>query len=130
MKNENITMASSIIDLYMDGYDEGKCDDVVIETTTRKHSKKMSSKERVSSRRKKAYYKSKNRMKQLSAKSLTTSAEHENVVQGMLRSHQLPMVATRCELPCGTTIGNKRRADTASQKFDEARLIDIETTCV
>lgn len=119
MKNE-ITMGSSIIDFYMDGYDEGKCDDI-IETPARTSKKKKNNKSTMHAKNKKAYYKSKNRMKQLSAVAhYIPSPEDKQVVQGMLRNHQLPLSSIRCEMTFGTSIGNKRRDVIAEQKMREA----------
>ena len=121
MKNE-ITMGSSIIDFYMDGYDEGKCDDI-IEAPIRTSKKKKNRKSTMHAKNKKAYYKAKNRMKQLSAVAhYIPSPEDKQVVQGMLRNHQLPM--DHCDMTFGTSIGNKRRAETAAQKMHEAFVED------
>ena len=115
MKNE-ITMGSNIIDLYMEGYDEGKddfCESAVVAPATKK---RMTTKERVSSRRKKAYFKAKNRMTQLDKVAhYVPSAEDEAVVMGMLRSHQLPI--SDPILTCGCSIGNKKRQDSAEQSL-------------
>ena len=117
-----ITMGSNIIDLYMDGYDEGKNDDIVLKDTKAKNKRQKSTKEKVSARRKKTYYKSKQRQETLLVHH-TPSPEREAVIKGMLRDHQLPMSETKCELPCGTSIGNKRRLDTANQKLTEDFVI-------
>jgi hypothetical protein len=120
-KNNEVTMGSTIIDLYMDGFAEGKNDDVEIVEHASQHSKKRSDKERASARRKKAYFKSKSRMAQLrSVAAYTPSPECQSVVQGMLRSHQLPIAATvRYENPCGSSIGNKKRMDASDIRMKE-----------
>ena len=118
-KHENvITMGSSIIDFYMDGYDEGKNDDIQKNHAVANAKKAKSNKTRVSSRRKKAYFKAKNRMAQLENVAHYTPADKdEAVVFGMLRSHQLPI--SDPILTCGCSIGNKKRQDTAEQRMSE-----------
>jgi hypothetical protein len=130
-KNENvITMGSSIIDFYMEGFDEGKHDNDEIIVPAAKGKKKQSAKVRASARRKKTYYKSQNRMKKLSVIGhYTPSAECENVVQGILRSHQLPLDSTYDQV-FGCSIGNKKRQDTADQKMVEAMRYDYEDASV
>lgn len=120
IKNE-VTMGSNIIDLYMEGFAEGKNDDTEVIEHATKHTKKRSDKERASSRRKKAYFKSKSRMAQLrSVTAYSPSPDCQSVVQGMLRNHQLPIAATvRCENPCGSSIGNKRRMDASDIRMRE-----------
>jgi hypothetical protein len=116
-------MGSSIIELYMDGYDEGK-DDFVDAVKPHTHSrKKNAATERVSARRKKAYFKSKKRMEQLAyVDGYTPSAEDKCVVQGMLRKHQLPM--NECDTTYGCSIGNKRRLDASDAQICE-HLADV-----
>lgn len=118
-KNENvITMGSSIIDFYMEGFDEGKDDNIEMVKSTGKNKKLRSDKERASNRRKKAYYKSKGRMSQLNnVAHYTPDEEDETVVMGMLRSHQLPI--SDPILTFGCSIGNKRREIAADQKLSE-----------
>lgn len=120
MKDNTITMGSSIIDFYMEGFDEGKHDndDVVVSELSRK--KKQSAKVRASARRKKTYYKSQNRMKKLAEIGhYTPSHEDASVVQGLLRSHQLPLDSSY-EQAFGCSIGNKKRQDAAEMKAKEA----------
>ena len=119
MKNEKtMTMGSSIVDFYMDGFDEGKFDDAPASNTTLEVRKHRSNKERVSSRRKKAYFKSKRRMSQLShVAHYVPDANDEAVVFGMLRSHQLPI--SDPVLTCGCSIGDKKRKDSAECKMFE-----------
>lgn len=119
MKNENIiNMGSSIIDMYMEGYDEGKNDNAEVVKAVPKNKKQRSTKERVSARRKKAYFKSKGRMSQLDhVAHYIPEDKDEAVVFGMLRSHQLPV--SDPILTCGCSIGNKKRQDTAEQRMAE-----------
>jgi hypothetical protein len=117
-RNAEINMGSNIIDLYMEGYDEGKddcCESVVAAPTTKK---RMTKKERVATRRKTAYYKAKKRMAQLdSVAHYVPSEEDESVVMGMLRSHQLPI--SDPILTCHCSIGNKKRQDSAEDQLIE-----------
>jgi hypothetical protein len=118
MKNTNISMGSSIIDFYMDGFDEGKNDDIEVVKSVPQAKKRRSDKERASARRKKSYFKSKGRMAQLDhVDHYSPAAKDEAVVMGMLRSHQLPI--SDSALTCGCSIGNKRRRDAAEQKIFE-----------
>ena len=120
---KNIDMGN-VIDLYMDGYDEGKDDNVVFETQIRKSKKNHSTKARTSARRKKSYYKSKARMDDLkNVGHYTPSTKHIDVVQGMLRKHQYRIEST-IEHPCGCSIGNKKRIDVADQKMNEDYRMD------
>lgn len=122
MKNE-INMGSSIIDFYMEGYSEGKDDDVTKTETRRTKKNRKSTQVTMHSKNKKAFYKAKSRMAQLnSVAHYVPSPEDKQVVQGMLKNHQLPMDDRKCENPCGSSIGNKRRIDTANQKMREALL--------
>lgn len=125
-KNETvITMGSSIIDFYMEGFDEGKNDDFEAIQPTRKAKKQRSAKERASMRRKKAYFKAKGRMAQLDKiGNYIPDAEDEAVIMGMLRSHQLPLSDEY--LTCGCSIGNKRRQDTADQQIAEHMIMQDE----
>ena len=120
MKNEKICMGSSIIDLYMEGFAEGK-DDVCATVEHKVRSNKKFTARSTSVRRKKSYHKSQKRMKQLNSVAHYTPDVHdEQVVRGMLRSHQLPISATvRYENPCGVSIGNKRRLDAVNQQIRE-----------
>ena len=118
MMNENVITMASIIDSYMEGFDEGKNDDVEIVKYTSKNKKQRSDKERVSTRRKKAYFKSKGRMDQLNhVAHYTPEKEDHDVVMGMLRSHQLPI--SDPILTCGCPIGDKRRQISADQRLSE-----------
>lgn len=128
MQNEkNINMGSSILDFYMDGYDEGKCDDMPEMTRNHTKSKPKSNKIKASTRRKKSYYKSKKRIEVLaSVAGYTPSPECANAVQGILRNHQLPMSEVYCETTFGSSIGNKRRADVANQKLRESAMTEEE----
>lgn len=121
-----ITMDSAIIDVYMDGYDEGKNDDYQVDMTAANKKKAKNDKERVSSRRKKAYFKAKRRMAQLNdVDHYTPDPEHEEVVFGMLRSHQLPI--SDPILTFGCSIGNKKRQDAAKHRMTEhANGVDSE----
>jgi hypothetical protein len=126
--NNVITMGSAIIDLYMDGYDEGKNDEVQIDVRPAA-TKKKSAKERASSRRKKAHFKAEKRMSQLiNIGKYEPDEDCKKVVHGMLRSHQLPLDSTY-EQTFGCSIGNKKRQDTAEQKLAEA-FLDEETCTV
>lgn len=124
-KNENIiTMGSSIIDFYMEGYDEGKNDDVQTVKPNVNGKKNKSTKARASSRRKKAYFKAVKRMAQLNdVAHYVPDDECKAVVHGMLRSHQLPI--SDCVLTCGCSIGNKKRQDTADQRLSEY-MVDVQ----
>ena len=127
MKNEKtITMGSNIVDFYMDGFDEGKFDDIPVSNTTLEVRKHRSNKERVSSRRKKAYFKSKRRMSQLShVAHYVPDTKDEAVVFGMLRSHQLPI--SDPILTWGCSIGDKKRKDSAEdQLFEHANNMQDE----
>ena len=114
--NKNITMGASILDLYMEGWDEGKNDDQVVETTKAKGRKK-SAKERASARRKKTYYKSQARLDLLQAKVEVDDA-HIDAVRGTLRGHQSSDIGA-VHHNFGTSRGNKRRDDVAKQKMVE-----------
>lgn len=117
-KGTEINMGSNIIDLYMDGYDEGKDDCCEIEVAAHANKKRMTKKERVATRRKDAYYKAKKRMAQLDdVAHYVPSEEDEAVVMGMLRSHQLPI--SDPILTCGCSIGNKKRQDSAEHQLSE-----------
>ena len=118
MKNNTITMGASILDMYMEGWDEGKQDDVIVETKQTKGRKK-SSKERASARRKKTYYKSQARLNVLQSK-IDVDATHIDAVRGALRGHQSSdIAAANNHHSFGTSRGNKRRDDTAKQKMVE-----------
>lgn len=121
-----INMGSSIIDFYMEGYDEGKDDEVQAIQTTVNTKKAKNDKERVSARRKKAYFKAKRRMAQLNdVDHYTPSPECEEVVFGMLRSHQLPISDPIMTFGC--PIGDKKRKDAAEQRLVEhANGVDDE----
>jgi hypothetical protein len=121
MKNNTaieINMGSSIIDFYMEGYDEGKNDNVqVIQHVS--VNKKKTKNARASSRRKKTYFKAKNRMEQLSnVAHYVPAKKNPDVVFGKLRSHQLPIKDEI--LTFGCPIGDKKRLDTAEQKMVES----------
>jgi hypothetical protein len=120
MKNEKIGMGSSIIDLYMEGFDEGK-NDVCEAVEQKARGNKKFTEKTTSFRRKKSYHKSQKRMRQLSSVAhYTPDVNNEHVVRGMLRSHQLPISATvRYENPCGVSIGNKRRLDAVNRQIRE-----------
>lgn len=118
-KNEKIiTMGSNIIDLYMDGYDEGKDDNCENAVDTTNGKKRVSAKVRVSSRRKKAHFKAVKRMAQLrDIAKYEPAYEDKDVVHGMLRSHQLQI--SDPILTYGCSIGNKRRQDAAEHQLFE-----------
>ena len=121
-----ITMDSAIIDFYMEGYNEGKDDDVQTVRAAVNTRKAKSDKERFSARRKKAYYKAKRRMAQLNdVDHYTPAPECEEVVFGMLRSHQLSI--SDPILTFGCPIGDKKRQDAAEQRLVEhANGVDDE----
>ena len=117
-KGTEINMGSNIIDLYMDGYDEGKDDGCEVKIVVPVSKKRMTKKERVATRRKDAYYKAKKRMAQLDdVAHYVPSEKDEAVVMGMLRSHQLPI--SDPILTCGCSIGNKKRQDSAEHRLSE-----------
>lgn len=116
--NNTISMGASILDMYMEGWDEGKQDDIVVETKQTKGRKK-SNKERASARRKKTYYKSQARLNVLQSK-IDVDVAHIDAVRGALRGHQSSdIAAANNHHSFGTSRGNKRRDDTAKQKLVE-----------
>lgn len=104
---------------YMDGFDEGKDDDVVAENLTKKA--KHKSKNVVLTRRKKGHWKSVSRMNELTSKaSLEMTHKDKDVVAGMLRSHQVSAI----HYPenghhFNVSVANKKRNDAAALKLKE-----------
>ena len=116
MKNE-ISMQDYIN--YMDSYDEGKNDTEVVVSETPTKSKKPINRH---ARQKKAFFKSRNRMEKLiCVTGWEPEEEIKDVVQGILRSHQLPL-DSRCEMTFGCSRGNKRRLDVAEEKYVESKF--------
>ncbi len=106
---KEITMDSTVLDLFMDGWEDKDNEEVVVSTEKKKI------KPRRINRRKKAHAKSAARMKQLSdVCGYVPDPEDEAVVRGMLKKHQLPI--DRMEHPCGSSIANKRRQDAFDAK--------------
>ena len=122
MNEKNLTMND--YELYMDSYEEGKCDvEISAETSVKSHKKKVSN---LHSRKKKAFYKSRTRMEELRAVTdCDLSPESKNVIQGILRSHQLPLNSHE-EQTFGCSRGNKRRLDAAENKINEINLVSDE----
>ena len=118
MMNANVSMAD--YEAYMSSYDESKdAVEEIVETNTvnqRKHARANRY-----ARKKKAFYKARNRMEKLHAVAgYDVSPEDEDVVRGMLRSHQFSL-ATRDDLNFGCSRANKRRIDA-----DDAKMNDFE----
>lgn len=125
MKN-TVDMGSSIIDLYMADYDGHKddCTDVV---ETKRPRRKNANKSSAYARQKKGYFKSKKRMAQLSdVAGYKPSGKKADVIQGMLRSHQLPMNECKCEMTFGSSRANKRREDAAIDQMQEFKRESLD----
>lgn len=122
---KNVDMVSSIIDLYMVDYDATKDAEEVV---TEKKPSRRRAKTTSYARQKKGYFKSKKRMSQLNdVAGYQPSGKRADVVQGMLRSHQLPMNECKCETTFGESRANKRRHDVANDKIREFRTDIVET---
>lgn len=117
MMNE-ITMQDYVN--YMDSYEEGKNDtETFVAEVFATKSKKPTTRH---TRQKKAFFKSRNRMEKLICiTGWEPDEEIKDVVQGMLRSHQLPL-DSRCEMTFGCSLGNKRRLDIAKDKIIESQF--------
>ena len=106
---KEITMDSTVLDLFMEGWENKDNDEIIVSTEKKK------SKPSTIDTRKKAYTKSTARMKQLKdVCGYVPEPEDEAVVRGMLKKHQLPI--DRMEHPCGSSIANKRRMDAFEAK--------------
>ena len=128
MTNSKGNTNMDIYDLYMEGFDEGKNDDMEVVVDHHKNTKKHSAKEDVSKKRKIAYYKSRNRVQQLvKVVHFVPDEDEKDVVAGMLRSHQLP-IGPVIHIG-GLSHGNMRRRDSAENKIliqdDEEDLVTI-----
>lgn len=119
MKNNEFEM---MLDSYMEGYDEGKDDDVVLEEKIhkQKHVKNV-----VLLRRKKGHWKSKARMGQIATKSgAKLTRKSEQVLVGMLRSHQIAGIGQYDDVNhFDSSVGNKKRNDAAMAKLKEAKHV-------
>ena len=107
-----------VIDLYMENFDEGKNDTPLSSVSPSRKKKILPRKAVASARRKIGYSKAAKRMAQLrDIDSYIPAPEDYMVVQGMLRSHQLPMKDYSSKF----SISDKRRMDTTYQKLAEFR---------
>ena len=108
-----------VIDLYMENFYEGKNDNPLFSVSLHHKKKALPRKAVASARRKIGYSKAAKRMAQLrDTDSYIPAPEDYMVVQGMLRSHQLPMKDYSSKF----SISDKRRMDTAYQKLEKFRV--------
>lgn len=119
MKNNEFEM---MLNDYMDGYDEGKNDDIVTEEVVHKS---KGEKNIVLLRRKKGHWKSQKRIAQLTSKSdYQVTRKSGKVLAGMLRSHQISEIShLKTENHFDRSIGNQKRTDAANLKLREANSV-------
>ena len=114
-----------MLDFYMEGYDEGKDDDLEEEVASIKQKQEKSV---VLLRRKKGHWKSKHRMEELTAKTDLQMTDHEReVIAGMLRSHQVPEITyTDIGTHFDCSVANKKRLDATALKLREGNVLADE----
>lgn len=118
MKNVEIKM-SDFVD-YMEGFDEGKCDNPEPVEVNKKQTQKP--KRNALSRRKKAIAKSKARLNVL--KNVCDYIPSDESVRGIVKNHQMELVKPGQSF--GMTRANKRRQDSVTEKIKiSEREMDI-----